>query len=614
MVFGWRFFLLFCAYCLLSATAQPCFAAQAADAAAKTPPQKAAPQASGKDASKDASAAPLPAQFTPDTSWLDDREALDTLQKDTFRYMWDDAHPVSGLAYEANYYWEVRPAAVGGTGFGVAAIVVATDRGWITRDQALTRLLTIASFLRDKTPRLQLHGAFPHWLNGETGAALSFGKGDAGADIVETSLLMQGLLIARAYFNGPGEEERLRGIITEIWQDIDWNWFTEGKENGIHWHWGQEDGFSGLRILGYNECLITYILGLASPTHPISRKSYDYWTSGKGYQPKDVYGYTLEATLPGGGPLFTAQYSFIGLNPRLMADEYVKRGYFVRNVTQTLSNRGYCLYNAPPRNRYSESYWGLTAGNSKNGYVAAEPGTADPGSIAPTGALTSMPYTPWYSLQVLRALIGRGSDEPEDAAPGAQAAKGAQSGKQKEKQAQNDKGVYERVWGPYGPYDGFSLRDNWVSDKYLAIDQLPIICMVENYRSGLLWKLFMADPDVRNGLVKAGITEPDLKTGFPEMVVPLKKEKKDFVPDACDLVRHPDTGRYLVSYYSDAKGPVRFVFSTESAQKVHTIETEAAKGRNELEFEAFIAPGSDIYVLSFTASDGEKHSLPVRFH
>lgn len=535
----------------------------------------------------------------PDDRPLKDRAALDKLQHDTFKYMWDDAHPVSGMAYEANYYWEVRPVAIGGTGFGIAAIVVAADRGWITREEALSRLLTMATFLRDKTPRLQMHGAFPHWLNGETGAALSFGGRDVGADIVETSLLMQGLLIARAYFNGPGEEERLRRIITEIWHDVDWNWFADGGENGIHWHWSTQHGFSGLRILGYNECLITYVLALASPTKPISRKTYDYWTSGKGYQPKDVYGYQLEASLPGGGPLFTAQYSFIGLNPRYMADAFVTKGYFVRNVIQTLSNRSYCLYSAPARNRYSESFWGLTAGNSRSAYIAAEPGTKDPGSIAPTGALSSMPYTPYYSMQVLRAMLERDEEAPAkaEAAPA-----GARN---------TDAEVYAKLWGPYGPYDGFSLRDKWVSDKYLAIDQLPIVCMVENYRSGLLWDLFMSDADVREGLSKAGIGEPKLAPGFPEVVVPVRKEKKAYVQDAYDAMRHPDTERYIIPYYVEEAGEVSVTFAN-AAGTIASFTVEAVQGRNTLDFLPPTTPGDELLTLTLQEPGGREHTLPLR--
>ncbi len=248
------------------------------------------------------------ATYTPDKEYLQDRALLEKLQRDAFNYMWEGGDPVSGMAYEATFQWEIRPVAVGGTGFGIAAIVAAADRGWITREEALSRILKISLYLRDKTPRGEMHGAFPHWLNSTTGKVWEFGHNDGGADLVETSLLMQGLLIARAYFNGPGAEEELRGIITGLWEGVDWNWFTNGEENGLYWQWDKRVGFNpALKILGYNECLITYVLAIASPTHPISRKSYEYWMSGDKYQPADAYGYRIEACPPGGGPLFLAQ-------------------------------------------------------------------------------------------------------------------------------------------------------------------------------------------------------------------------------------------------------------------------------------------------------------------
>lgn len=516
--------------------------------------------------------------FMPDNDYLADREALERLQKDAFLYMWEDSEPNSGMAYEGTFGWEIRPVAVGGTGFGIASLVVAADRGWITREQAVQRLMQIVTFLRDKTPRDALHGAFPHWIDGATGKAVLFDKGDQDADIVETSLLVQGLLIARAYFNGPGTEETLRDIITKLWEDVDWDWFTNKENKGIYWHWSPEQGFrKGLKILGYNECLITYVLAISSPTHPISRKAYDYWTSGKGYRPKDVYGYRIEASLPGAGPLFLAHYSFIGLDPRRMADAFVPNGYFVRNVQHTLSNRGYCIYYAPAKNRYSEGLWGLTAGQIKDGYAASEPAN-DKGVITPTAALASMPYTPHYSLQVLNNLYGR---------------------------------LRDKIWGPYGPYDGISLRDDWVSDRYLAIDQLPIVCMTENYRSGLLWRLLMSDPEIRAGLEKAGIAEPEHAEGFPEIVVPLKRDGKRNVPDAVDLRRHPDSGQYQLPFVMTDAGTSVFVITDRDGIERLNMSMEAAKGRNALRFAQFMRPSSEVLTLTMRTERGE-YILPLR--
>ena len=518
--------------------------------------------------------------FRPDRAYQDDAHLLDQLQRDAFRFIWEDGCPVSGMAYESSEWKGDSPIAVGGTGFGVATIVVAVDRGWITREQAVVRLQTITHFLRDKTPRRLLHGAFPHWLDGKTGEIVPFGKNDAGADIVETALLMQGLLIARSYFDGPGVEADLRAVITELWEDVDWQWFTSEDEVGLYWHWNPNTGFlHSLRILGYNECLIAYVLAMASPTHPISRKHYDYWTSGKGYQPKSLFGYTVEASLAGGGPLFLAQYSFIGLDPRQMADAFVPGGYFARNVKQTLSNRSYCLFSAPAKNRYSADFWGLTASRIKSGYTANSP-TRDTGTVAPTAALTSMPYTPHYSLQVLANVAGP---------------------------------LRETAWGKNGPYDALSLREKWTSNLFLAIDQLPIVSMVENYRTGLLWRLLMRDKDIRAGLLASGIVAPSLEEGFPEAVVTVVRNGKDYVPDAYDIRRHPDLGLYQIPYWVDVAGDAQFSLATVEGEVIYSKTEAALAGRNVLQFPQ-VAPPNDAVLFLTMSLKGRTYSLPVRLH
>lgn len=522
-----------------------------------------------------------PGENGADKGYLADRAALEEVQRAAFGYMWEDAEPNSGMAYEANFDWPVRPVAVGGTGFGVAAMVVAAERGWITREQAVARILRITRFLLNETERERLHGAFPHWLDGATGKSVVFQNNDSGADIVETSLLVQGLLIARAYFNGPGVEATLRQNVTAIWEEIDWDWFTDGEENGLQWHWNPEKGFSGLKILGYNECLITYVLAMASPTRPISRQAYNYWTSGPNYRTRNVYGYQVEATSETGGPLFLAHYSFVGLDPRRMADEFVPGGYYLRGVRQALANRGYCLYNAPPANRYAENFWGLTACQMPNGgYAVNEPGN-DGGAVAPTATLSSMPYTPHYSMQVLNSLRG---------------------------------GLRGRIWGEYGPFDAISLRDDWASDRYLAIDQLPIVCMIENYRSGLLWKLFMADADVRRGLERAGIAAPRLAQGFSESVVALQNDGVRYVELAHDLRRHPETGRYAIPYWCDEAGQAVFAVVDAGGRSVFEAEAAAAKGRNLLLFDHSPDPEEKGLVLIMRAPDEREYRLPIRLN
>ena len=517
--------------------------------------------------------------FTPDESWQQDRDLLDRLQKDAFLYMWSYSHPVSGLAYERNTGKDT-PVTTGGSGFGIAAIVVGAERGWITREEAVTRMVKIATFLRDKTERKKLHGAFPHWLNGETGKTIAFSPKDNGADMVETSFLIEGLLIARAYFNGGGEEENLRNIITGIWNDVDWNWFTRGENDGLYWHWSPEYNFEmNMKIQGFNECMVTYVLAASSPTHPITRKTYNYWTSGEGYQDRNYNGYPIQAALPYTGPLFFVHYSFIGLDPMQMADEFVTKGYGVRNITQTLINRAYCLENAPKENLYSPDYWGLTASDIKDGYTASAPDN-DHATVAPTAALSSMPYTPEYSMQVLRNIYNN---------------------------------YRAKMWGPYGPFDAFSLRQNWFATTYLAIDQLPIPCMVENYRSGLLWKLFMGDKDVQSGLKLAGIHIPDYKTGFPQVVVTLKPAHGKYVADAYDIRRHPDTGLYVIPYFMEEAGKADFTLTNKDGVVVKTFDRTSAAGINQLTFPQFVEPTEAIFKLEMKTG-GKSYELPVRMH
>lgn len=517
--------------------------------------------------------------FTPDESYLKDRDLLDKLQQDAFDYMWNYAHPVSGLALERNT-GKNTPATIGGSGFGIAAIVVAADRNLITREQAVQRLNKIVVFLKDRTERKKLHGAFPHWLNGETGKTIAFSPKDNGADIVETSFLIEGLLIARAYFNGDGEEKTLRDNITEIWRDVDWNWFTKGENNGLYWHWSPEYGFEmNMKIRGFNECMVTYVLAVSSPTHPISREAYNYWTTGDGYIDRTYNGYTIQASMPYTGPLFFVHYSFIGMDPKMMADDFVTRGYWVRNVTQTLINRAYCLETAPKENKYSPAYWGLTASDIQGGYTASAPDN-DHATVAPTAALSSMPYTPQYSMQVLWNIYNN---------------------------------YRNKMWGLYGPYDAFSLRYDWFANSYLAIDQLPIPCMIENYRSGLLWKLFMSDNDVQKGFTVAGIHAPSFKTGFPEVVVTLQPAHGKYVEDAYDIRRHPDTGLYLIPYYVEKAGIVNFTFTNRDGVVVHTIEGTADAGNNTLSFPQFVRMDDEVYILTMTTG-GKTYKLPVRMH
>jgi hypothetical protein len=406
---------------------------------------------------------------------ISDDELMTKVQQQTFKYFWDFAHPTSFLARERSN-GNNNVVTSGGSGFGVMAIVTGVERGFVTRTAAVTRLRTMVGFL--KNTAVKVKGAFSHWIDGTTGAIVPFSANDNGADLVETSLLMQGLLTARQYFNGAGAEETaLRADINAIWNGIDWDWFRRGGQNTLYWHYSDNLGWAmNLPIRGWNECLITYVLAASAPTNPIPKIVYDNgWAANGGIRNgNNYYGYTLPLGPDRGGPLFLSHYSFLGINPNGLVDAYANYSTQVRN--HTLINYEYCKQN--PRNYYgySDSVWGLTASDIPNGYTASSP-TNDVGVIAPTAALSSFPYTPQQSLAALRFFYYVLGD---------------------------------RLWKEYGFIDAFSLKDQWFAGSHLAIDQGPIIIMIENYRTGLLWNLFTSCPEIKTGMRNLGFTAPYL--------------------------------------------------------------------------------------------------------
>ncbi|MDR2147411.1 MAG: DUF3131 domain-containing protein, partial [Tannerella sp.] len=417
------------------------------------------------------------------TTWIDmtdkfpqipDEELLDLVQKQTFKYFWDFGHPVSGMARERTTSGDV--VTTGGTGFGVMAMIAAAERGFITRSQALERIQKIVAFLSEKCTAY--HGAFSHWINGSTGATQPFSTYDNGADLVETALLFQGLLTARSYFDAnSADETTLRNDVTALWEAIEWTWFQKDGENALYWHWSPDFGWQmNMKISGWNEALIVYVLAAASPTHPVSGEVYEQgWTrNGAFVNGKNYYNYTLPLGGDYGGPLFFSHYSFLGLNPDGLSDQYTD--YWMQNRNHTLINYAYCIANPKGYTGYSDQCWGLTACDGNNGYNAFSP-TNDLGVIAPTAAISSMPYTPEESMRALRFFYYKLGD---------------------------------KLWSNYGFYDAFNLSAQWFDNQHIAIDQGPIVIMIENYRSGLLWSLFMSDPEIKNGLEKLHLTPAPL--------------------------------------------------------------------------------------------------------
>ena len=330
-------------------------------------------------------------------TYMTDAELLTLVQEKTFGYFWDYAHPVSGLARERTGSGDI--VTTGGSGFGVMTFPVAVERGFVTRQQAAERLLKIVTFLGDKAERF--HGAFPHWMDGNTGEALAFSPKDNGGDIVETALLLQGLLAVRQYFDSSDPvETAIRNGIGNIWKTVEWSWYTNGKDV-LYWHWSPDFGWEmNLPVSGWNEGLIVYVLAASSPTYPIDREVYDRGWARDGAMANGSKYFNLELPLGPdyGGPLFFAQYSFLGLDPRGLSDSYAD--YWKQNVAQTKINYKYCVENPKGWSGYGRNVWGLTASDIPGGYAASSP-TEDYGTIAPTAALSSFPYTPAESMNAL---------------------------------------------------------------------------------------------------------------------------------------------------------------------------------------------------------------------
>jgi len=413
---------------------------------------------------------------------LTDDELLDFTQQETFKYFWDLAEPNSGAARErylvSNPDDDQNLVTTGGAGFGMMAVIAAINRGFITEQEGFVRIKKIIDFFGSAD---RFHGAWPHWLDGTTGKVIPFSDEDNGGDLVETSYLAQALIVVYEYYkDGTAEQQDLAIQANELWKGIGWNWYTQ-DQNVLYWHWSPDYNFDiGLKIQGYNECLITYVMAASSPTHPIPKEVYEQgWArSGAIASSATKYGYPLVVVHNGaeeyGGPLFWSQYSFLGLDPNGLSDEYVHYGDVV--VNHTMINYSYCVENPLGYKDYGENCWGLTSSYSRAAdgsltYVAHQPDN-DTGVISPTAAISSMPYAPEQSLDALRYFYS----------------------------------LKDKLLGPAGFYDAFSPQDSyWVAPAYLAIDQGPEMIMIENYRSGLFWRLFIQNEDVKKGLERLGM-------------------------------------------------------------------------------------------------------------
>jgi hypothetical protein len=400
---------------------------------------------------------------------ISDEQLLHKIQEATFGYFWDFAHPVSGMARERNTSGDV--VTTGGSGFGLKAIVVGIHRGFISRSEGIERLQKIVDFLESAD---RFHGVWPHWMNGATGETIAFSTYDDGGDLVETAFMAQGLITVREFLDeNILIENNLIDSINDLLHTIEWDWYTRGGQNVLYWHWSENHGWQmNMSVRGYNEALIVYVLAASSDNYGIDPVVYhEGWArSGNIINGNSYYGITLPLGFDYGGPLFFSHYSFLGLDPRNLTDSYAD--YWQQNRNHTLINREHSIVNPNNFVGYSSDSWGLTASDNFEGYLAHEP-TRDNGTITPTAAISSIPYTPEESMEAIRHFYYVLGD---------------------------------KLWGEYGFHDAFNATEGWWADSYLAIDQGPIIIMIENHRSGLLWNLFMEAPEVQPALEKLGFT------------------------------------------------------------------------------------------------------------
>ena len=408
---------------------------------------------------------------------MTDEQLLTSVQEAAFRYFWDYGHPVGGLAREG-YGFSHSPdtCTSDGTGMGLMAICVGAERKFVTRAEAAARVLQILTFLEEKASRY--HGAWSHWILGRTGATKPFSQYDDGGDLVETAYLVQGMLTVRQYFDDPNDpvETEIRRRATRMWEEVEWSWYRQqSRSEVLYWHWSPNYGWKiNFAIRGYNECMIAYLLAIASPTHPMPASCYYRgWAQAADYaNGHTYYGYPQWVGPEKGGPLFFTHYSYLGFDPRNKRDQYCN--YFENSRSISLINRAYCMENPRGYAGYSDLVWGLTASFNPWGYNAHSP-ASDNGTIAPTAALSAMPYVPGESLATLKHLYH----------------------------------TYGRdLWGPFGFFDAFNPTENWFAPGYVAIDQGPIVIMIENYRTQLCWNLFMANPEIRPMLDAIGWTSP----------------------------------------------------------------------------------------------------------
>ncbi|MDM7914397.1 MAG: glucoamylase family protein, partial [Candidatus Eisenbacteria bacterium] len=408
---------------------------------------------------------------------LTNEALLDTLQRTAFDFFWNEANPANGLIKDRSTPGSA--CSIASVGFGLSAILIGIDHGWITRDEGRARILTTLETFwngpQGTAPdgMIGYKGLFYHFLDMNTATR----TWDCELSTIDSALLFAGILDAREYFTTDDPVDvQVRTLADSLYYRADWNFFRNGNP-GILMGWRPGTGFAGFgQWVGYNEAMILYILAIGSPTHPVPASSWNTWTSGYHWQTQ--YGYTY-VIFP---PLFGHQYSHCWIDFRYIQDAHMRgRGitYFENSRRATLAQRNYCIANPFGHIGYGANLWGITACDGPDGYAAhgAPPPQNDDGTIAPTAPAGSIPFTPDESLAVLQNLYDN---------------------------------YRAMLWGPYGFRDAFNLDRGWWDTDYIGIDQGPIVLMIENYRTGAVWERIERNGDVQWGLHLAGF---DVATG-----------------------------------------------------------------------------------------------------
>ncbi len=494
------------------------------------------------------------------------RNIMDEHEQKVIKYFTTGANSSTGMAYNSST--DKTTLTVGASGMGVMNIIIGVERGWVSRDAAISQVLKIVRFL-DRANRI--NGAWAHWYNPQ-GDILAFGEQTDASEVVETAFMMGGLLTAYEYFTGDtAEEQEIRSTIDRFWQEIDWSSFID---NGtMYWVWHRDRDEYELPLIGWNETLLVYILGMAAPQgHNIPVDVYKNCWQGYNfcYPSRETYGYKLPLGSTYGGALFLSQYSFLGLDPAKMQDSYCY--YWQQNQSHTMINRHYCVYEAPTAYAYSVNDWGLTAcagcGDNPD-YLSRDP-ESDDGVIAPTAAISAFPYTPFYSAQVLLNLESN----------------------------------YPKLNGTYGFGTSYCPADHSVGSDYLGMEHAPMAIMMENYRSGLIWNLLMRNQHVQEGLAKAGISEPTGMTGFYKAVVNTKT-------NVYDMMRHPDHECYEIDYWATTGGNATLTLANSNGEVAYTTQVSLSAGANVVQFFDSDIIRSKKYTLTISEANGSSNSISV---